>query len=157
MGKKKSNKASTTAAIETSGLSAEVIAEMQESESPADPEAAEKLAAEIEAAETEAKNEYAERAAAEKEAAEKLAVEIEAAETEAEKEYAERAVAEKPVEDPPGKKVIWPAGHTRCPRCGVDDTEAYSTKGVKQSRRCRRAICRKNYQVIGKMAKSGKK
>jgi len=53
-------------------------------------------------------------------------------------------------------KVIWPNGHTICPRCRVDDTEAYSTKGIIQYRKCRRAICRKNFTVRGKKAKSGK-
>lgn len=125
-------------AVEEPKLSAEVIAEMQVSESPtteppADSEAAEKLAAEKEAAETEAKKEYAEREAAEKEA------------------------AGKPKTKKAGKKVTWPDGHTRCPRCGADDTEAYSTRKNIQYRRCSRAICRHNYTVRAKKRKSGTK
>lgn len=39
---------------------------------------------------------------------------------------------------------------SRCPRCGALDTQAYSTKGPTQYRRCRRAICRNGYAVRGK-------
>ncbi len=38
---------------------------------------------------------------------------------------------------------------SRCPRCGAIETEAYRTDGKVQYRRCRRAVCRINYQVIG--------
>ena len=38
---------------------------------------------------------------------------------------------------------------SKCPRCQTVDTEAYSTQGNIQYRRCRRAICRHRYHVIG--------
>ena len=55
---------------------------------------------------------------------------------------------------PPPVKIKWPDGHTICPRCRVNDTEAYSTKGIIQYRKCRRAICRKTYSVEGKRQKN---
>ena len=36
---------------------------------------------------------------------------------------------------------------SRCPRCGNLNTEAYSTKGKTQYRRCRGSMCRKRYTV----------
>lgn len=38
---------------------------------------------------------------------------------------------------------------SRCPRCGVTDTEATSTQGDTQYRKCRRGTCRKAYSVKG--------
>ena len=49
-----------------------------------------------------------------------------------------------------GKKVVYSfPTQSKCPRCGTTETTAYSTKGKVQYRRCLRAICRWNYQVIG--------
>lgn len=90
-------------------------------------------------------------------AADKLAAEKEAAEEDAKKEYTEREAAEKEAAKKTGKKVTWPDGHTRCPRCGAADTEAYSTRKNIQYRRCSRAICRHKYTVRGKKPKSGTK
>lgn len=36
-----------------------------------------------------------------------------------------------------------------CPRCRGSNTEAYSTKGNIQYRRCRSPVCRKRYSVRG--------
>ena len=44
-----------------------------------------------------------------------------------------------------------------CPRCKVLDTEATSTQGDRQYRRCRRAVCRHKYSVKGTPVKTGKK
>jgi outer membrane biosynthesis protein TonB len=38
---------------------------------------------------------------------------------------------------------------SECPRCKATDTTAYATKGNVQYRRCRRAVCRWLYHVIG--------
>lgn len=38
---------------------------------------------------------------------------------------------------------------SKCPRCRSVDTEAYRTDGKIQYRRCRRAVCRCRYHVIG--------
>lgn len=45
----------------------------------------------------------------------------------------------------------------QCPRCGSFDTEAYSTQGKIQYRRCRAAICRWRYSVRGVKIKTNKK
>jgi len=42
----------------------------------------------------------------------------------------------------------------KCPRCGATDTEAYSTKGRIQYRRCRRAVCRRNFTVQGEQLRA---
>jgi transposase-like protein len=34
-----------------------------------------------------------------------------------------------------------------CPRCGANDTVAYSVHGVWQYRRCQRAVCRHSFSV----------
>ena len=38
---------------------------------------------------------------------------------------------------------------SRCPRCGVLDTVAYTTRGPIQYRQCQRAVCRRKYSVTG--------
>ena len=38
---------------------------------------------------------------------------------------------------------------SRCPRCGSTHTEAYSTKGPVQYRRCLAPICRHRYSQFG--------
>jgi len=45
-------------------------------------------------------------------------------------------------------KYIFPNA-AQCPRCKTYDTEATSTRGNKQYRRCRRAICLWRYCVTG--------
>lgn len=44
-------------------------------------------------------------------------------------------------------KYIWPENRVVCPRCRGANTEAYSTKGNIQYRRCRQPVCRWNYSV----------
>jgi len=59
--------------------------------------------------------------------------------------------AKLPKEKPPKKAEPIYAFPTksRCPRCKQTDTEATSTQGKWQYRRCTRAICRHAYQVEG--------
>ena len=38
---------------------------------------------------------------------------------------------------------------SRCPRCGSLNTEAYTTQGDIQRRRCRVPVCRRKYHVVG--------
>lgn len=38
----------------------------------------------------------------------------------------------------------------RCPRCGANDTQATSTQGDRQYRRCVRPVCRKTFTIFGK-------
>ena len=38
---------------------------------------------------------------------------------------------------------------SRCPRCGSISTEAYSVMQETQYRRCRVAVCRNRYKVVG--------
>ena len=54
------------------------------------------------------------------------------------------------VETTPKRKKRWSfPTPSKCPRCQTIDTEAYSTRDKVQYRRCRRAICRHYYHVIG--------
>ena len=45
---------------------------------------------------------------------------------------------------------------SKCPRCKTIDTEAYSTNGNIQYRRCRRAVCRHRYSIFGTPVKKKK-
>lgn len=44
-----------------------------------------------------------------------------------------------------------------CPRCGSSQTQAYSTQGQIQYRKCLSPICRHNYSVRGKRIKQKRK
>lgn len=49
------------------------------------------------------------------------------------------------------KEVAYDFAHgRRCPRCGTLDTEARSTQGDIQYRRCKRGVCRHAYSVVGR-------
>ena len=63
----------------------------------------------------------------------------------------EPAADEKPdaaVEKEAAVKYAFPS-KSRCPRCGVLNTVAYTTRGPIQYRQCQRAVCRRKYSVTG--------
>lgn len=54
---------------------------------------------------------------------------------------------------PPAQPVYKFWNKSKCPRCGVMDTEAYATNGPVQSRICRVPTCRHKYRVTGEIVK----
>lgn len=44
-----------------------------------------------------------------------------------------------------------------CPRCGANDTQATSTQGNTQYRKCVRGVCRRRYSVMGELVKKKRK
>ena len=66
-------------------------------------------------------------------------------------EPAEAQAEETPVpERAPAKPKVWAfPTKSRCPRCGSVETEATSTQGELQYRRCTVPVCRRTYVVYG--------